>query len=195
MDFDFFKDDNGNLIEGPLKICPEIFNDQRGFFYESWNKKIFNKIIGENINFVQDNNSNSKKGVLRGLHYQSIFAPQGKLVRCTSGEIFDVFVDLRLSSKTFGKWAGIELNTLNKNIVWIPKGFAHGFLTLSQTADVEYKTTNFWNKKEEKTIIWNDKKLNIKWPIEKIGLNNLTISEKDMSADSFVEQIKRGHIF
>ena len=166
MDFDFFKDDNGNLIEGPLKICPEIFNDQRGFFYESWNKKIFNKIIGENINFVQDNNSNSKKGVLRGLHYQSIFAPQGKLVRCTSGEIFDVFVDLRKSSRTYGKWKSKILDERVNSLILIPPGVAHGYQTLTDNSTVLYYTSSIYKKKYDKGINPFDKNINIIWPLD-----------------------------
>ena len=133
-------------IDGPLLISPRIFEDSRGFFYESWNKESFFKLTNKNLNFVQDNHSKSSIGVLRGLHYQLNPYPQGKLVRCIKGSIFDVIVDLRIESKTFSKWAGVVLSQDNFKELWIPEGFGHGFLTMSDTAEVVYKTTNYWQK-------------------------------------------------
>jgi dTDP-4-dehydrorhamnose 3,5-epimerase len=150
-------------ITDVLVIEPKIFGDDRGFFFESFNEDNFSKAIGKKVTFVQDNHSLSKKGVLRGLHYQ-MQQTQGKLVRVVSGSVFDVAVDLRTSSSTFGKWVGIELSAENKKQLWIPEGFAHGFLVLSDHAEFLYKTTDYWNAASEQCIIWNDPSLNIKWP-------------------------------
>ncbi len=145
---------------------PMVFNDERGFFFESFNKKFFQESINSKIEFVQDNHSRSSKGVLRGLHYQINPFSQGKLVRVLSGEVFDVAVDIRVNSKNFGKWFGQKLSSENKKQIWIPEGFAHGFLTLSDSAEFLYKTTNFYDKKSERSIIWNDPDINIDWGSE-----------------------------
>lgn len=144
---------------------PKVFGDERGFFFESYNHRQFEEIVGRPIKFVQDNHSRSVKGVLRGLHYQLPMA-QGKLVRVTSGEVFDVAVDLRRSSSTFGQWVGERLSAENKCQMWIPEGFAHGFLVLSEYAEFLYKTTDFYAPEHEQCIAWNDPALNIHWPLE-----------------------------
>ena len=169
-------------IPDVLLIEPNVFSDDRGFFFESFNQITFEKALGKKINFVQDNHSKSLKGVLRGLHYQLPPHSQGKLVRVIQGEVFDVAVDLRKSSLTFGKWVGEILSSDNKKQIWIPEGFAHGFVTLSDTAEFLYKTTNFYNAEHERAIIWNDKNLNIKWPN-----NNIVLSPKDLGAQFFNE--------
>ena len=185
----------GYLIQDLFLISPNLFHDSRGYFYESWNKKLFNKAIGREIDFVQDNQSSSLQGVLRGLHYQINPYPQGKLVQCLKGEIFDVAVDLRESSKTFTQWAGIYLNEKNKKQLWIPEGFAHGFLTMSSLAEVSYKTTNFWEKDLERCINWNDKKLGISWPLNNLSLKYPLISIKDKNGSNFEEAIMKLEIF
>ena len=157
---------------------PMVFNDERGFFFESFNKKFFQESINSKIEFVQDNHSRSSKGVLRGLHYQLDPFAQGKLVRVISGEVFDVAVDIRVNSKDFGKWFGVKLSADNKKQLWIPKGFAHGFLTLSDSAEFLYKTTNFYNKESERSIIWNDPVIDIDWGSEVSPI----ISIKDKNA-------------
>jgi dTDP-4-dehydrorhamnose 3,5-epimerase len=144
-------------------IEPQVFHDHRGCFFETWNETEFSEKLGRDVKFVQDNQSISKHRVLRGLHYQ-FEKPQGKLVRVVSGEIFDVAVDLRSKSTTFGKWFGIELSAENKKQLWIPEGFAHGFVVLSSIAEVAYKTTGYWHPSSEKCIRWNDSFLNIGWP-------------------------------
>ena len=189
--FDF----KGNYIEGPLIITPQVYSDKRGSFYESWNKYKFNNFLKEEIEFVQDNHSQSKKGTLRGLHFQINPEPQSKLVRCISGNIFDVIVDLRESSKTFGKWIGLELSDKNKKLFWVPRGFAHGFLTLSEYAEVLYKTDNYWFKDLERSLCWNDNLIDIKWPLEKNNIRNPILSEKDFSAESFLELKSKGETF
>lgn len=141
---------------------PKVFGDDRGFFFESFNKSVFEEATGLRRNFVQDNHSRSVRNVLRGLHYQ-IRQPQGKLVRVIAGEVFDVSVDIRKSSPTFGKWIGETLSAENKRILWIPEGFAHGFLVLSDVAEFIYKTTDYWAPEYERTIIWNDPILAINW--------------------------------
>ena len=157
---------------------PKVFHDERGFFFESFNKKFFQESINYEIEFVQDNHSKSSKGVLRGLHYQLDPFAQGKLVRVISGEVFDVAVDIRVNSKDFGKWFGAKLSADNKKQLWIPKGFAHGFLTLSDSAEFLYKTTNFYNKNSERSIIWNDPDINIDWGSEVAPI----VSIKDKNA-------------
>ena len=152
-------------------IEPEVFGDQRGFFYESFNKKYFSSLISSKIDFVQDNHSRSKKSILRGLHYQ-IKKPQDKLVRVSLGNVYDVIVDLRVSSNTFGKWFGLEISAKNKKQLIIPKGFAHGFLVLSEYAEFQYKTSDFYYPEHERVLLWNCKKLNIDWPIKNPILNN-----------------------
>ncbi|EHZ6873851.1 dTDP-4-dehydrorhamnose 3,5-epimerase [Providencia rettgeri] len=167
-------------------IEPQIFGDERGFFMETWNQKKFEELVtGKPTTFVQDNHSKSKKGILRGLHYQ-IENTQGKLVRVISGEVFDVAVDIRKSSLTFGKWVGVYLSEENKRQLWIPKGFAHGFYVTSDKAEFVYKCTDFYNPSSEVSIIWNDKDLNIEWPIDN---GNLILSQKDLLGQNFKTSI------
>ena len=169
-------------IPDVLLIEPQVFGDDRGFFFESFNQNKFEEVMGKKINFVQDNHSKSVKGVLRGLHYQLKPKAQGKIVRVIQGEVFDVAVDLRQSSSTFGKWIGEILSSDNKKQIWIPEGFAHGFLTLSDTAEFLYKTTDFYSKEHEQAIRWNDEKIGIQWPMKEVSL-----SSKDNAALSFKE--------
>lgn len=152
-------------IPDVLLIEPKVFGDERGFFYESFNNKIFIEKTSTSFNFVQDNHSRSRQNVLRGLHYQ-IQQPQGKLVRVVVGEVFDVAVDIRKSSPDFGKWVGVNLSAENKHQLWIPPGFAHGFLVLSEYAEFLYKTTDYYAPEHERTILWNDPDLAISWPIQ-----------------------------
>lgn len=151
-------------IPDVLIIEPKVFGDARGFFFESFNARAFAEATGLSPNFVQDNHSRSAKNVLRGLHYQ-IQQPQGKLVRVAVGEVFDVAVDLRKHSPTFGQWAGTVLSAENKRLLWIPEGFAHGFLVLSESADFLYKTTNYYAPAHERCLVWNDPAINIRWPL------------------------------
>ena len=152
-------------IQEIIILEPKVFGDERGFFYESYNERIFTDLVGYTPRFVQDNHSRSEKDVLRGLHYQ-IQQPQGKLVRVTSGEVFDVAVDIRKNSPTFGKWVGVNLSSENKRQLWVPEGFAHGFLVLSDFAEFLYKTTDFYAPEHERVICWNDSTINIAWPID-----------------------------
>ncbi|EBE3719594.1 dTDP-4-dehydrorhamnose 3,5-epimerase [Salmonella enterica subsp. diarizonae] len=154
---------------------PKVFSDERGFFMESFNQKIFDEAVGRKVEFVQDNHSKSTKGVLRGLHYQIEPYAQGKLVRCVVGEVFDVAVDIRKDSETFGKWIGVNLSSENKRQLWIPEGFAHGFLVLSEEAEFLYKTTNFYNPRSDRGVAWNDPDIGINWPL----INNPLLSDKD----------------
>ena len=151
-------------IPDVLIIEPTVYGDDRGFFYESFNQKLWNEHTGLNTVFVQDNHSRSAKNVLRGLHYQ-IQHPQGKLVRATIGEVYDVVVDIRQNSPTFGQWVGIVLSSENKRMLWVPAGFAHGFLVCSEIAEFQYKTTDYWYPEHERSILWNDPQLGIKWPL------------------------------
>jgi dTDP-4-dehydrorhamnose 3,5-epimerase len=167
-------------IPDVLLIEPEIFGDDRGFFFESFNQNKFEAAVGHKINFVQDNHSKSVKGVLRGLHYQLPPKAQGKLVRVIQGEVFDVALDLRQSSPTFGKWVGEILSSDNKKQLWIPEGFAHGFVTLSDSAEFLYKTTDFYSKGHERVIRWDDDAIDILWPMKEVSL-----SGKDQIAPSF----------
>ena len=146
-------------------IEPQVFGDARGFFFESFNQKTFNEATGTNYPFVQDNHSRSSQGVLRGLHYQ-IQQPQGKLVRVARGKVWDVAVDIRKSSPTFGQWVGAELSEDNQHQLWVPPGFAHGFVVLSESADFLYKTTDYYAPEHERCIAWNDPQLAIRWPYE-----------------------------
>lgn len=147
-----------------LIIEPRVFGDARGFFSESWNEQAFNKAVGHEIRFVQDNHSRSARGVLRGLHYQLPPHTQGKLVRVLSGAVFDVAVDMRRGSANFGRWVGVELNADNHRQLWVPPGFAHGFLVLSDTADFLYKTTDYYSPSSEGSVRWDDPAIGIKWP-------------------------------
>ena len=178
----------GNFIEGPLHIYPKILGDSRGFFYESWNEKEWIKILESNAQnykpFVQDNHSSSSIGVLRGLHFQINPCPQGKLVRCIKGEVYDVAIDIRKKSKTFGEWVAVFLNPHISNQIWIPEGFAHGFLSLKESNEINYKVTDYWSKNCEGSLLWNDQDLNIQWPLEKITNHEILLSEKDRNAQS-----------
>jgi dTDP-4-dehydrorhamnose 3,5-epimerase len=169
-------------IPDVLLIEPQVFGDDRGFFFESFNQNKFEEATGYKINFVQDNHSKSVKGVLRGLHYQLPPKAQGKLVRVIQGEVFDVAVDIRKSSPTFGKWVGEILSSDNKKQLWIPEGFAHGFLTISDTAEFLYKTTDLYSQEYERAMLWNDESIDIKWPDIKV-----TLSHKDNEAARFKE--------
>jgi dTDP-4-dehydrorhamnose 3,5-epimerase len=170
-------------ISGVLVLEPKLFPDTRGFFVEIYNERSFSE-FGITERFVQDNQSHSKKGVLRGLHYQCEQA-QSKLVRVLQGEIFDVAVDLRRESLTFGQWAAERLSSENRKMLWIPKGLAHGFLTLSETADVSYKVTNFWAPQFERTLLWNDPEVAISWPLE----GKPILSDKDR-AGHLLEELR-----
>ena len=166
-------------ISDVLIIEPKVFGDERGFFFESFNQAKFEAAIGRKVNFVQDNHSRSAKNVLRGLHYQ-IQQPQGKLVRVVQGEVFDVAVDIRKSSPTFGKWVGEVLSADNKKQLWVPEGFAHGFVVLSESAEFLYKTTDYYVPEFERSIVWSDPDIAIKWPIQ----GEPTLSAKDQQATS-----------
>ena len=190
MKIESLKNNFGIELQGLCLITPDKFNDNRGFFFESWNKKTFDKYTKSKTNFVQDNHSRSSKGVLRGLHYQINPYPQGKLVRCVYGEIFDVAVDLRKKSKTFGNWVGVYLSAENMQQFWIPSGFAHGFLTMSEDTEVLYKTTDYWKKDCEKSIKWNDETLSINWPLDKIKLKFPLLSKKDEESETFKKSLK-----
>ena len=178
----------GVELAGPLLLTPRVFADPRGFFYESWNQRTFVEALEADgqpaRSFVQDNHSRSSQGVLRGLHYQLPPHPQGKLVRCVLGEIFDVAVDLRRGSTTFGGWVGARLSAENHQQLWVPEGFAHGFLTLSEHAEVLYKTTDFWSRDCERAIRWDDPQLGVAWPpLDATAESSAPLlSEKDAAA-------------
>jgi dTDP-4-dehydrorhamnose 3,5-epimerase len=161
-------------IAGVLILEPRIFEDERGFFFESWNAREFARAVGQDVRFVQDNHSRSKRNVLRGIHYQ-VKQPQGKLVRVGRGCVFDVAVDLRRSSQTFGRWVGLELSEDNRRQLWIPVGVAHAFLALSENADLLYKATDYYAPEHERCLAWNDSAVGIKWPL----LGEPIISAKD----------------
>jgi dTDP-4-dehydrorhamnose 3,5-epimerase len=160
-------------------IEPKVFGDARGFFLESFNEREFAEKVGVEARFVQDNHSRSAKGVLRGMHYQIEHA-QGKLVRVVAGEVFDVVVDIRKRSPNFGKWVGVKLSAENHRQMWVPEGFAHGFLVLSETADFLYKTTDYWYPEHERCLSWNDPRVGIQWPIE----GEPVMAEKDRAGKS-----------
>ena len=185
----------GNIFSGPLLFKPVINKDERGYFYESWNQKNFQKALNEKKFFVQDNESFSNFGVLRGLHYQLDPMPQGKLLKVSQGGIYDVLVDLRSNSKTFMEWSGIRINEDNKFQLWIPEGFAHGFLTLTNHALVTYKVTSHWSKDHEKILFWDDKDLGINWPLHKINIPHPLVSKKDSQGLGIRDLIKLGAIF
>ena len=168
-------------IPDVLILEPRVFGDDRGFFFESFNEKTFRDATGLDVHFVQDNHSRSVKGVLRGLHYQLPPSAQGKLVRAVAGEVFDLTVDIRKGSPTFGQWVGEVLAAENKKQLWIPEGFAHAFLVLSDTAEFLYKTTNYYSPECERSILWDDKDLNIDWPLDAPPI----LSEKDKQANMF----------
>jgi dTDP-4-dehydrorhamnose 3,5-epimerase len=172
-------------LEGLLVIKPRIFRDDRGYFFESWSKKSFTE-VGLNLDFVQDNQSISCKGVLRGLHFQNPPYSQGKLVRVITGAVLDVSVDIRKDSPTYGQHFSVELSEENKTIVWIPPGFAHGFLTLKDNTIFTYKCTGVYNKESEGALLWNDKDLNINWEV-----NDPLVSEKDLVAGNFKDFVSK----
>jgi dTDP-4-dehydrorhamnose 3,5-epimerase len=173
-------------IPDVLIIEPKVFVDERGWFFESFNEKDFSAVAGREVTFVQDNHSLSKKGILRGLHYQ-IERAQGKLIRVCRGSVFDVAVDLRQSSQTYGQWVGVELSAENKKQLWIPRGFAHGFLALSDEVEFLYKTTDYWHAASEQCLMWNDLILNIRWP--DVGLPPI-LNAKDLQGLSWAEAPK-----
>ena len=158
-----------NVIATPIPdvliIEPKVFGDARGFFFESYNRRTFREATGIDVDFVQDNHSRSARGVLRGLHYQ-VRQPQGKLVRVTTGEVYDVAVDLRRSSPTFGRWVGLTLSAANRRMLWVPEGFAHGFVVTSDHAEFLYKTTDYYAPEHERSLLWSDPALGIAWPVE-----------------------------
>ena len=166
-------------IEGVLILQPKVFGDARGFFLESFNQKVFDEAVGHHVDFVQDNHSRSARGVLRGLHFQRGEKAQGKLVRVVAGAVFDVAVDIRRDSPTFGRWVGVELSADNHRQLWVPPGLAHGFLVLSETADFLYKTTDFYSPQHEGAVRWDDPDLAIAWP--DVGAAP-TLSAKDAAA-------------
>jgi dTDP-4-dehydrorhamnose 3,5-epimerase len=166
-------------IEGVLIIEPKVFGDERGFFFESFNQRAFNEAVGHTVDFVQDNHSRSAKGVLRGLHFQRPPHAQGKLVRVTQGSVFDVAVDIRPDSPTFGRWVGTELSGANHRQMWIPAGLAHGFLVTSDSADFLYKTTDYYRPESEGSVRWDDPDLAIAWPLDGI---TPSLSAKDAAA-------------
>ncbi|MCB4394219.1 dTDP-4-dehydrorhamnose 3,5-epimerase [Synechococcus sp. HB1133] len=195
MQFEQLKTSTGQTMEGPLLMTPRCFGDDRGWFFESWNRRSFDEAVGETVVFSQDNHSRSIQGVLRGLHYQLAPEPQAKLVRATVGAIYDIAVDIRRGSPTFGSWVGAELSAENKSQLWIPEGFAHGFLTLSSVAEVQYKARGFWNKSCERAIVWNDADLAIAWPIELLEGAEVSLSGKDAEASSFQAAARAGVVF
>ncbi len=171
-------------IPDVLIIEPKVFGDARGFFFESFNQKAFNDATGLNVNFVQDNHSRSAKGVLRGLHYQ-VKQPQGKLVRVVRGAVFDVAVDLRRASATFGRWVGMELSEENHRQLWVPAGFAHGFLVTSESAEFLYKTTDYYAPEFERCVAWNDPAIGIEWPLT----SEPSLSSKDQHGMALREAV------
>jgi dTDP-4-dehydrorhamnose 3,5-epimerase len=183
-------------LDGPLLLTPKVFGDDRGYFLESWNQRSFAEALGipeaEVASFVQDNQSRSSRGVLRGLHYQVAPEAQAKLVRCVAGEIFDVAVDLRRNSTSFGQWTGARLSGTNHRQLWVPVGFAHGFLTLSDTAEVLYKTVGYWNRSCERSLRWNDPTIGIEWP--STGIEPL-LADKDAAAPGLAEALAAGDVF
>ena len=179
-------------IEGLLILHPQVFGDDRGWFMESFNQQKFEAALKElNLpipTFVQDNHSLSQKGVLRGLHFQKAPYAQGKLVRVVQGKVWDVAVDIRPESKTYGQWVGLELSAENKTMFWIPEGFAHGFMALEENTQFLYKTTNYYHKDSERAIMWNDPTLAIEWPLAQVN-DQVLASEKDQQASAFQPQL------
>ena len=186
---------HGQRLDGPLLITPRVFGDERGWFFESWNQRRFDEAVGDAVVFSQDNHSRSQRGVLRGLHYQLPPEPQAKLVRASAGAIFDVAVDIRRGSPTFGQWVGAELSAENRCQLWVPEGFAHGFLTLSEQAEVQYKARGFWNRDCERAIRWDDPDLAIAWPLERLEGVSVSLSEKDAGAAGLRQNLENGALF
>ena len=194
----------GQPLGGPLLITPQMFSDERGFFYESWNERRFSHDLisagvpaaeAESLQFRQDNHSRSSRGVLRGLHFQLPPEPQGKLVRCSVGAIFDVAVDLRRGSPSYGQWVGAELSAENHQQLWVPVGFAHGFLTLSELAEVQYKASGFWNRDCERSLRWDDPALAIAWPLQRAGVQEPLLAAKDAEAPLLAALEAAGELF
>ena len=190
----------GESVLGPLLLTPRLFGDARGFFFESWNQRAFAALLEADGQapvgpFVQDNHSRSCRGVLRGLHYQLDPHAQGKLVRCVVGEILDVAVDLRRSSPSFGRWVGAPLSAANHQQLWVPAGFAHGFLTLSEQAEVLYKTTDFWTPASERAIRWDDPELAIGWPLQELAGVQPQLAAKDAQAPLWRDAVAAGALF
>ena len=195
MQVDQLRSNRGQHIDGPLLITPVAFGDDRGWFMESWNQKTFDQAVGETVVFSQDNHSRSARGVLRGLHYQLPPEPQAKLVRASAGAIFDVAVDIRQGSATFGQWVGAQLSADNKAQLWIPEGFAHGFLTLTDVAEVQYKARGFWNKSCERALLWNDPDIDIAWPLDQLEGAEVSLSGKDAEAAGLSTAVQQGDLF
>lgn len=173
---------HSTALEGVLVLEPKVFTDARGFFFESFNSKTFRQATGAEVDFVQDNQSRSVRNVLRGIHYQ-LMRPQGKLIRVATGRVFDVAVDLRRSSPTFAQWVGVELSADNGRQLWIPVGFGHAFLALSDSADVLYKTTEYWFGEHDRSVLWSDPALDIHWPLDGAPI----VSDKDASAPTLAQ--------
>ena len=195
---------SGQPLSGPLLITPQVFGDERGFFYESWNERRFRADLitagvpaaeAEALQFRQDNHSRSSRGVLRGLHFQLPPEPQGKLVRCSMGAILDVAVDLRRGSPSYGQWVGAELSAENHQQLWVPVGFAHGFLTLSELAEVQYKASGFWNRDCERSLRWDDPALAITWPLQRAGVQEPLLAAKDAEAPLLAALEAAGELF
>jgi dTDP-4-dehydrorhamnose 3,5-epimerase len=190
-------------IPGLLLLTPQVFEDERGFFFESWNAARFSKALladpgqpSSEVQFVQDNHSRSARGVLRGLHFQLPPHPQGKLVRCTAGEIFDVAVDLRRGAPTFGRWVGVRLSAANHKQLWVPPGFAHGFLSLQDGSEVLYKTTDVWHRECERSLLWDDPAIAIAWPLADHQIEaGPSLSGKDAVAPRLEELVAAGEVF
>ena len=196
MEYFNLNSNKGNFIKGPLIIKPKVFHDDRGYFFESWNNSEFNKIISREVNFVQDNHSETKFGVLRGLHYQLRPKAQAKLVRCTKGEVYDVIADIRRDSDTYGEWSGVLLNESNKLQFWIPEGFVHGFLSLKDFSEVQYKTNEYWDQNHERSLSWKDSDLNINWQIGNTNKKfKIITNHKDSIAPALREIEKAGDLF
>ena len=194
----------GQPVQGPLLITPQVFGDERGFFFESWNERRFcDDLINagvpttevECLQFRQDNHSRSSRGVLRGLHFQLLPEPQGKLVRCSVGSIFDVAVDLRRASPSYGQWVGATLSAENHQQLWVPVGFAHGFLTLSDVAEVQYKASGFWNRDCERSLRWDDSSISIQWPLQQAGVKVPLLAGKDAEAPDLLALAQAGEVF
>ena len=195
---------DGHSVEGPLLITPQVFSDERGFFFESWNERGFRDDLitagvpaaeVECLKFRQDNHSRSSRGVLRGLHFQLLPEPQGKLVRCSVGSIFDVAVDLRSGSPSYGQWVGATLSAENHQQLWVPVGFAHGFLTLSDVAEVQYKASSFWNSDCERSLRWDDASISIQWPLQQAGVTTPLLATKDAEAPDLLALVSAGEVF
>lgn len=178
-------------LEGVLVIEPPVFGDDRGWFSESFNHRKFAEAVGREVTFVQDNHSRSVKGVLRGIHFQTGEAAQGKLVRASAGEVFDVAVDLRKSSPTFGQWTGVILSAENKKQLWVPAGFGHAFLVMSDVAEVQYKVDAYWSPDHERSLRWDDPEVGIEWP----EAGDFQLSGKDQAAPTLTELKAAGDLF